>query len=74
MVYWILHFLMQLSMLYLLTAMFILLDLLLLSMRIRRLRNEKLVRERNDSERIAATRREREAFERRTAATKGSVG
>jgi len=61
----ILGFLMQLSMLYLLTGMFVILDLLLLSVRIRRLRYEKLVRQRKDAARQAEQRRDRESFEQR---------
>lgn len=67
MLYSILNFLMQLSLLYLLTAMFVILDLLLLSVRIRRQRFEKLVKKRNDTARLAEQRREREAFEQRHA-------
>lgn len=61
----ILGFLMQLSMLYLLIGMFVILDLLLLSVRVRRLRYEKLVRQRKDAARQAEQRRDREAFEQR---------
>ncbi len=59
----ILGFVMELGMIYLLTAMFIILDLLLLSMRVRRLRNEKTSTERDARE----VRREADAEEQRKA-------
>lgn len=71
MLYSILNFLMQLSMLYLMTAMFIILDLLLLSIRMRRLRIEGDKRRTTEAEFLAEQRaeqrRQREAFEARQA-------
>lgn len=65
MLYSIVIYLMQLSMLYLLIATFIIMDLLLLSIRVRRLQEQKLVRKRHDAARITEQRRERNMFERR---------
>ncbi len=61
----ILNFAMQLSLVYLLTAMFIILDLLLLSVRTRRLRHEKMARERQEAHHVTDEELQRQAFEGR---------
>lgn len=58
-------FAMELSLLYLLTATFIILDLLLLSMRARRIREDRKDRDQRNAERTA--RRESDAAEERRA-------
>ncbi len=63
----ILGFVMDLGLIYLLTATFIILDLLLLSMRVRRLRDEKTNTDRDEREvrRNADAAQQRKAFEQR---------
>jgi cell division protein ZapA (FtsZ GTPase activity inhibitor) len=64
---WILNFVMELGMLYLLTALFVILDLMLLSARARRLRGEKTERNEREERREAEALEQRKAFERRHA-------
>jgi len=63
----ILGFVMELGMVYLLLALFVILDLLLLSTRARRLRGEKSDREIREERREADALEQRKAFERRRA-------
>jgi len=63
----ILGFVMELGMVYLLLALFVILDLLLLSTRARRLRGEKSDREIREERRAAEEQEERKAFDRRHA-------
>ncbi len=67
----ILDFVMELGMVYLLTALFVILDLMLLSARARRLRGEKTDRGeremRREARREAEKQEQRKAFERRHA-------
>jgi membrane protein implicated in regulation of membrane protease activity len=67
MLYQILGFLLQLSSLYLLIAMFILLDLLLLSIRVRRLKREKEERDTKQVTIVMEQRRKLREFEQRHA-------
>ncbi len=61
----ILGFVMELGMIYLLIAMFIILDLLLLSMRVRRLRGEKTMPDEREVRREAEAEEQRKAYNRR---------
>lgn len=61
----ILNFVMQLSLVYLLTAMFVILDLLLLSTRVRRLRREEADRDMRKTRRKVAEQQRRTAFQSR---------
>ena len=63
----ILGFVMELSLVYLLIAVFVILDLLLLSSRARRLRSEKMDGQRRDERREADGEQQRKAFESRQA-------
>lgn len=60
-----LNFVMELSLVYLMTALFVILDLMLLSTRARRLREEKTGRNIREERREAEAREQRKAFERR---------
>ena len=60
-----LNFVMELGLVYLLTALFVILDLMLLSTRARRLRGEKSHRDMRDERREAEALEQRKAFERR---------
>ena len=62
-----LGFVMELSLLYLLIALFVILDLLLLSTRTRRLRSEKTVPKERETRRQMEEQEQRKAFERRHA-------
>lgn len=61
------NFAMELSLLYLLIATFIILDMLLLSIRVRRQHEEKETRQRRDLQREAEAAEQRKAFEQRQA-------
>lgn len=63
----ILDFVMELSLVYLLAALFIILDLMLLSARARRLRGEKTDKDVRETRREADEEEQRKAFERRHA-------
>lgn len=63
----ILDFVMELGLVYLLTAVFVILDLLLLSSRARRLRNESTDRNEREARREADEKQQRTAFEKRQA-------
>jgi hypothetical protein len=63
----ILNFVMELGLVYLLTALFVILDLMLLSSRARRLRGEKKGRDEREVRREADEQQQRKAFEKRQA-------
>ena len=63
----ILDFVMELGLVYLLTALFVILDLMLLSARARRLRGEKTDRDERETRRDMEEQEQRKAFERRHA-------
>ena len=62
-----LNFVMELGLVYLLTALFVILDVMLLSARSRRLRGEKTDRNERETRRQAEEQEQRKAFERRHA-------